>query len=232
MPVYQLDPELLVFPPPELARSDGLLALGGDLTPERLLLAYQMGIFPWYGPNEPILWWAPDPRLVLLPAEFHVSRRLRRTLRQGRFTFSLNRDFAAVIRACAEIPRPGQEWTWLGEEMIAAFCRLHEMGYAHSVECRREGELVGGIYGVALGKVFFGESMFSREANASKAALAHLVELMRLSGGTMIDCQVSSDHLLSLGARLIPGRVFYQRLVLDIGRQESGTARLPSGLLL
>jgi leucyl/phenylalanyl-tRNA---protein transferase len=232
MPVYQLDPELLVFPPPELARADGLLAVGGDLSPERLLLAYQMGIFPWYGPDEPILWWAPDPRLVLLPAEFHVSRRLRRTLRQGRFTFSLNRDFAAVIRACAEVPRRGQEGSWLGEEMITAYCRLHEMGYAHSVECRREGELVGGIYGVALGKVFFGESMFSREANASKAALAHLVELMRLSGGTMIDCQVSSDHLLRLGARLIPGRVFYQRLVLDIGRPESGTARLPSGLLL
>ncbi len=216
MPVYQLDPELLVFPPPELARYDGLLAVGGDLSPERLLLAYRMGIFPWYEPGEKILWWAPDPRLVLFPDEFHCSRRLTRILRQGRFSFSINQDFAGVIRACTDIPRPGQEGSWLGEEMVAAYLRLHELGYAHSVECRRDGRLVGGVYGLALGKIFFGESMFSREDNASKAAMAHLVELVRRSGGTLIDCQVPSEHLLRLGARLIPGRVFYTRLALDI----------------
>ncbi len=218
MPVYQLDSKRLVFPPPELARFDGLLAVGGDLSPERLLLAYRLGIFPWFSPNEPILWWAPDPRLVLLVDQFHCSRRLARIIRQGRFSFGVNQDFAGVIRACATVVRPGQRGSWLGEEMIIAYLRLHKLGYAHSVECRRDGELVGGVYGVALGKVFFGESMFSHQANASTAALAHLVTIMQNSGGTMIDCQVSSDHLLHLGARLIPGRVFYQRLALAIGK--------------
>lgn len=225
MPIYQLDSDLVLFPPPQMARYDGLLAVGGDLSAERLLLAYRMGIFPWYSPDEPILWWAPDPRLVLFPEEFHCSRRLARILRQGRFSFSINRDFAGVIRACAEIHRPGQEGSWLGEEMIEAYCRLHLQGYAHSVECWRNGVLVGGIYGVALGKVFFGESMFSREANASKAALAHLVAALKHSGGSMIDCQVSSDHLFRLGARLIPARIFYQRLALDISDHDSGFSR-------
>ena len=216
MPVYQLDPEIMAFPPPELARYDGLLAMGGDLSTRRLLLAYRMGIFPWYTPGEPILWWAPNPRLVLFPQEFHCGRRLKRLLRQGRFTLTLDQDFARVIESCGRINRPGQEGSWLGEEMIAAYLRLHEQGYAHSVECRRDGRLVGGLYGLALGKVFFGESMFSLEANASKVAMAHLVELMLGCGGTMIDCQVASDHLLSLGARLIPARLFYTRLALDI----------------
>ncbi|MDF1614427.1 leucyl/phenylalanyl-tRNA--protein transferase [Desulfurivibrio dismutans] len=232
MPVYQLDPDLVLFPPPQLARYDGLLAVGGDLSPQRLLLAYRMGIFPWYAPDEPILWWAPDPRLVLFPEEFHCSRRLARILRQGRFTFSVNRDFAAVIRNCAAIHRPGQEGSWLGEEMIAAYSRLHELGYAHSVECRRDGALVGGIYGLGMGRVFFGESMFSREPNASKAALAHLVVAMQASGGSMIDCQVSSDHMRRLGARLLPGRVFYQRLALDISDDELVAPRQPAALLL
>lgn len=234
MPVYQLESDLVYFPPPQLARYDGLLAVGGDLTPERLLLAYQMGIFPWYSPDEPILWWAPDPRLVLFPDEFHCSRRLARILRQGRFSFSINRDFTTVIRACAEIPRPGQEGSWLGEEMVDAYIRLHQQGHAHSVECWRDGALVGGMYGVAMGRVFFGESMFSREANASKAALAHLVALLRQAGGTMIDCQVSSDHLRRLGARLLPGRIFYQRLALDleIAADQPAASLARPGLLL
>ncbi|WP_049824433.1 leucyl/phenylalanyl-tRNA--protein transferase [Desulfurivibrio alkaliphilus] len=232
MPVYQLDPNLVLFPPPQVARYDGLLAVGGDLSPERLLLAYRMGIFPWYGPGEPILWWAPDPRLVLLPGEFHISRRLARKLRQGRFSFSTNQDFAGVIRHCAEIARPGQEGSWLSEEMIAAYLRLHELGYAHSVECRRDGRLVGGVYGVALGRVFFGESMFSLETDASKAAMAHLVAAMETTGGTMIDCQVKSDHLLRLGARLVPGPVFYQRLALDIDDEQLTSPPPPATLLL
>lgn len=211
MPVFQLD-DRLFFPPPELARPDGLLAIGGDLSPQRLLLAYGLGIFPWYSPGEPILWWAPDPRLVLFPREFHCSRRLARKLRQGFFSLTINQDFPAVIRACAEIPRPGQQGSWLDEAMVAAYTQLYEQGYAHSVECWREGELVGGIYGVALGEVFFGESMFSRVPDASKAALAHLVAGLQEAGCSVIDCQVKSDHLLSLGARLIPGRVFQQLL--------------------
>ncbi|MFU8819524.1 MAG: leucyl/phenylalanyl-tRNA--protein transferase [Desulfurivibrio sp.] len=215
MPVFQLEKRLF-FPPPDLARVDGLLAVGGDLEPERLLLAYRLGIFPWYSPGEPILWWAPDPRLVLLPEEFHCSRRLARKLRQGFFSFSMNRDFGAVIRACAEIDRPGQEGSWLDEAMIEAYCRLHELGYAHSVECYRDGELVGGVYGVALGRVFFGESMFSRAPDASKAALAHLVAALKQAGCEMIDCQVKSDHMMRLGARLIPGRVFSRQLALAL----------------
>ncbi|MDZ7642036.1 MAG: leucyl/phenylalanyl-tRNA--protein transferase [Desulfurivibrio sp.] len=213
MPVFALD-DRLFFPPPELARPDGLLAMGGDLEPERLLLAYSQGIFPWYSPGEPILWWAPDPRMVLFPAEFHGSRRLARKLRQGYFSFTINHDFTAVIRACAEIPRPGQEGSWLDEEMITAYHRLHVMGHAHSVECWRDGALVGGLYGVSLGRVFFGESMFSRVADASKASLAHLVAGLKEAGCLLIDCQVPSDHLFRLGGRLIPGRLFQQTLAL------------------
>ena len=205
---------------------DGLLAVGGDLEPERLLLAYRMGIFPWYSPGDTILWWAPDPRLVLFPDEFYCSSRLARKLRQGRFEFSLNRDFGAVIRACADIPRPGQDGSWLDEAMIEAYCRLHQMGYAHSVECWQGGELVGGIYGVSLGRLFFGESMFSRVPDASKAALAHLVVGLKQAGATMIDCQIKSNHLLSLGARLIPARAFYQQLTLALDQGGETRANL------
>lgn len=215
MPVFELD-DRLFFPPPELARYDGLLAIGGDLEPERLLLAYSQGIFPWYSPGEPILWWAPDPRLVLLPGEFQGGRRLARKLRQGCFSVSYNDDFVAVIRACAEIQRHGQQGSWLDQAMIDAYCRLHEQGYAHSVECRRDGVLVGGLYGVRLGRIFFGESMFSRVADASKAALARLVADLVREDCSLIDCQVPSDHLLRLGARLVPGRAFQQALAMGI----------------
>ena len=156
MAIYRLTNEL-IFPPPDHAEPDGLLAVGGDLSSDRLLLAYQMGIFPWYGVGLPILWWSPDPRLVLEPGDFHVSRRFGRTLRKGKFRVTMDRSFAAVIGACATAPRRGQDGTWITHDMQRAYIRLHELGYAHSVESWLEGNLVGGIYGVSLGKCFFGE---------------------------------------------------------------------------
>jgi leucyl/phenylalanyl-tRNA--protein transferase len=211
MPVFQLN-ENLLFPPPALAREDGLLAVGGDLSVPRLLLAYQNGIFPWYSPGDPILWWSPSPRLVLIPEEFHLQKRLARTIRHHRFDITFDTDFAAVIRACAQTRTSKGEDTWLDETMIQAYCRLHALGYAHSVECRQKGELVGGLYGVALGGVFFGESMFSVVRDSSKAGLAALVERLRGWDFAMIDCQVGTGHLQRLGAREISGEEFSARL--------------------
>ncbi|OKY75343.1 MAG: leucyl/phenylalanyl-tRNA--protein transferase [Desulfobulbaceae bacterium DB1] len=202
----------LIFPPPYLAREDGLLAIGGDLSVERLLLAYSQGIFPWYGEEDPILWWAPDPRLILEPGSFHLSRRLARVIRQGIFSVSFDAAFEQVIDACSS-PRPGKEQgTWLVPEMKEAYVLLHEKGYAHSVECWRDKELVGGLYGVSLGRIFFGESMFSRESNSSKVALAYLVKLLQGWQFDLIDCQMKTGHLISLGAREITGHEFYARL--------------------
>lgn len=197
------------FPPPDraLAEPNGLLAAGGGLTAPWLIAAYERGIFPWYSQGQPVLWWSPDPRTVLLPDEFHVSRSLRKTLRTARFETRLDTDFAAVIRACSE-PRAAADGTWLTPEMIAAYTRLHETGYAHSIETWREGQLVGGLYGVCLGKVFFGESMFSRQSDASKVALARLVEEAHKRGIALIDCQVASPHLQSLGSRPMPREEF------------------------
>lgn len=214
MPVFSLN-ESLAFPPPQLARSDGLLAVGGDLSPERLLLAYRLGIFPWYSPGEPLLWWAPNPRLVLFPEELLISRRLARTIRQGKFHITCDRDFAKVIRLCGETR--SQTGTWLDPPLIAAFSRLHELGYAHSVECYLGDELVGGLYGLALDRIFFGESMFSLAPDSSKVALAGLVALLKKRGFAAIDCQVRTDHLLSLGAREIGDSDFAQLLLENIG---------------
>ena len=211
MPVFQLTDKLL-FPPPELAREDGLLAVGGDLSPERLLLAYHHGIFPWYSPGEPILWWAPDPRMVLFLDEFRQSKRLARTMRQEKFRITMDADFASVIDACAWIKRPQGPGTWIDAAMRQAYTRLHELGFAHSVECRRDGKLVGGLYGVSLGGIFFGESMFSRERDSSKAALAALVAQLRDWQFDLIDCQLPTKHLKSLGAREIPAAHFYDLL--------------------
>lgn len=211
MPVFQLN-EALVFPPPQLAREDGLLAVGGDLSIPRLLLAYQTGIFPWYSPGESILWWAPDPRLVLFPDEFHLSRRLTRKVRQNLFEVTMDEAFADVIRQCAHTRLQEDQGTWLDEAMIAAYCTLHELGYAHSVECWRQGELAGGLYGVSLGKTFFGESMFSKETDSSKVALAGLVRQLMAWDYDMIDCQVGTGHLMSLGAREISAADFMQLL--------------------
>jgi leucyl/phenylalanyl-tRNA--protein transferase len=219
MPVFQLT-DAILFPPPELAREDGLLAVGGDLSVPRLLLAYQLGIFPWYSPGEPILWWAPDPRCVLFPDEFHLSRRSERLRRQERFTITFDTAFTQVIGDCAALRADEGNGTWINEAMQAAYTELHRLGHAHSVECWQGGELVGGLYGVALGGIFFGESMFSRVTNASKLALAALVERLMAWEFDLIDCQVASNHLIRLGARTIAGTEFQQRLAAALGKEE------------
>ena len=202
VPVFRLT-EDLVFPPAALARSDGLLAVGGDLSRARLLLAYSRGIFPWYSDGDPILWWSPDPRLVLFPDEFHASRRLRREIRRGTFTITMDKAFEEVIAQCAIVRGPRRDGTWITPEMLAAYLDLFRSGHAHSVECWHDGALAGGLYGLALGTSFFGESMFSARANASKVALAYLVAHAPAYGFSVIDCQVASPHLVSLGAREI-----------------------------
>lgn len=206
MPVFQLTNDS-VFPPVHWATKIGLLAVGGDLSFRRLLDAYRHGIFPWYSEAEPILWWAPDPRFVLFPEELKVSRSMRQFLKKDllRITYDLN--FADIIAACRK-PRPQQEATWITPEMQAAYIRLHEMGYAHSVEARQGDVLVGGLYGVSLGRCFFGESMFSAVSNASKAALIDLAGRLKILGFSLIDCQVHTAHLESLGGRHIPRREF------------------------
>lgn len=210
MTVYRLD-ERAIFPPVEEAEPGGLLAVGGDLRPERLLLAYASGIFPWYD-DPPILWFAPERRMVLAPGAVHASRRLRRTLRQGRFELTLDRAFRQVIGACADAPRPGQDGTWIGPDMVDAYVRLHDLGIAHSCEAWRGGELVGGIYGVSLGLGFFGESMFHRERDASKAALVALCWQLAAWDFQLLDCQLHTDHLERLGARELDREAFGQAL--------------------
>jgi leucyl/phenylalanyl-tRNA--protein transferase len=211
MPVFLLS-EKLIFPPPRLARPDGLLAIGGDLRPERLLLAYRMGIFPWFTAGEPILWWSPDPRLVLYPGELRLSRSLRRSLKRGSYRVTADRAFERVIRECAVVRLEKGEPTWILEEMAAAYCRLHQDGYGHSIEVWQKRRLVGGLYGVALGGCFFGESMFSRARDASKVALVALVGFLIDHGFAMIDCQVTTAHLISLGAREVPRDRFLSAL--------------------
>ncbi len=206
MPVYRL-PDQTVFPPVEHAIKGGLLAVGGDLSPERLLAAYREGIFPWYSEGEPLLWWSPDPRFVLFPEELRISRSMRQFLKKGPLRITFDRAFREVIVACRK-PRPGQDGTWITKEMEEAYVTLHDLGYAHSVEAWQEETLAGGLYGVSLGHAFFGESMFSTRANASKAALITLVSRLRERHFDLIDCQVETPHLGSLGARLIPRREF------------------------
>ena len=198
----------LVFPSAEDAPAEGLLMAGGDLSPERLMLAYSRGIFPWYGEDSPLLWWSPDPRCVLFTHKLHVNARLRRTLRSRSFTFSVNSCFERVIRLCAEVPRPGQDGTWIVPDMVEAYLRLHELGHAHSVEVWEEGELAGGLYGVKLGRVFFGESMFHLRSYASKAAVIFLVEQLRAQGVELLDCQQATSHMLRFGAEEIPRKRF------------------------
>ena len=202
MPFYQLGDEI-VFPAPQLAGAEGLLAVGGDLTFDRLLLAYQNGIFPWYEEGSPILWWAPDPRFVLFPEEIRISKSMRQVLKKQLFTFTINKDFEAVIEACQNISRNGQDATWITDEMKEAYIDLHRKGWGYSVEVWQNAELVGGLYGVLVGKVFCGESMFTRTSNASKAALIFWAEKLQKAGVELIDCQVHSDHLESMGARYI-----------------------------
>jgi len=215
------------FPPLEQALEEpcGLLAAGGDLSPERLIAAYRGGIFPWYSPGQPVLWWSPDPRAVLFPEEFHCTRSLAKTLRNGGFSYSMDRDFAAVIDGCAA-PRAASPGTWITSDMRAAYLELYHLGHAHSIEIWRETELVGGLYGVRLGGVFFGESMFSRARDASKAALAHLVAVCRRNSLAVIDCQLPSRHLTSLGSRTIP-RSQFQALLREQVRMPSAALAPP-----
>ncbi|RMG15941.1 MAG: leucyl/phenylalanyl-tRNA--protein transferase [Deltaproteobacteria bacterium] len=207
MPVYRLS-QAIAFPDPEEADPSGLLAVGGDLSPERLLAAYSLGIFPWYSEGLPILWHAPDPRFVLPLSALRVSRSLRKSMRRYESTFDT--AFREVIAACASVPRRGQAGTWITAEMKDAYVRLHELGFAHSVETWHEGELVGGLYGVSLGGAFFGESMFHRARDASKVALVRLVEQLRRWDFDFVDCQVPTAHLASLGAEAWP-RARFQR---------------------
>ena len=198
-PMHYCADKLADFPPLEHASSDGLLAVGGDLSPQRLQCAYSLGIFPWFEKDQPILWWSPDPRCVLYPQNFKSARSLQKSIRKSGFEVSFDQNFSAVISACAK-DRKGQRGTWITEEMRQAYCALNELGCAHSVEVCIEGQLVGGLYGVSLGRVFYGESMFSTVPDASKFALKALCQILVEKNYRLIDCQVESDHLLSLGA--------------------------------
>lgn len=218
MPLYVLNTDL-IFPPVEFAEPDGLLAIGGDLSIERLLLAYRNGIFPWYE-GQHILWWSPDPRFVLFPEELKESKSMRQLIRKDTFTFTTNRAFREVIANCKVISRRDQAGTWITDEVQEAYGKLHEAGYAHSAEAWLDGELVGGLYGIRLGKAFFGESMFSKASNASKYAFIRYVQQLRLEGVELIDCQVYTEHLESLGARMIPRKDFISMIgpLIDAAR--------------
>lgn len=211
MPVFLLS-DKIEFPPPYLAPKEGLLAVGGDLSQERLLLAYSMGIFPWYSDGEPILWWSPDPRLVLYPEEIRISKTLKKIIKQDKFHLTIDTVFDQVINSCAQIRIEKNEGTWIVQEMIDAYCRLHAAGLAHSVEAWYQGELAGGIYGVSMGKCFFGESMFSRISNASNITLVKLVEHLKTLSFDMMDCQITTAHLIRFGAREIPRDIFLKHL--------------------
>lgn len=211
--VYQLDPHFLDFPPASYAleHPNGLLAIGGDLSTDRLLTAYQNGIFPWYNPGEPILWWSPNPRAILELDEHHVSRSLKKSIRRQQYHCTINQHFAEVVEACAA-QRAETEGTWITEQMKNAYQALHNLGHAHSIEIHSEHVLVGGLYGVSLGRVFCGESMFHRQTDASKAALAALVNLLKANDYQFIDCQIQNDHLESLGAVEVTRAAFLKRL--------------------
>ena len=210
MSLYALN-ESIWFPPVEEALPDGLLAMGGDLSVERILLAYKQGIFPWYDGDIP-LWWCPNPRFVLFPDELKVSKSMKALIKKNALEFRINHSFAEVINYCKETKREGQDGTWIKDDVEAAYNNLHKMGFAHSAETWKDGKLVGGLYGVRLGKVFFGESMFSNESNASKFAFIKYVEQLKKEGVVLIDCQIYTEHLESLGAKMIMRQQFIQLL--------------------
>ncbi len=208
MPVYQLPDDEMIFPHPDLANEEGLLAVGGDLSVPRLLLAYTNGIFPWYNEGEPVLWWSPDPRLVLFPDEFKRQKSLRLLVNKSRFQVTFDKAFEQVIEQCGNVKRKNQKGTWITKEMKIAYTKLHKLGIARSVETWENGKLVGGLYGLLIGKVFFGESMFHTVDNASKVAFWYLIEKLRKNDIQLIDAQQDTPHLRSLGARLIPRKEF------------------------
>ena len=212
--IFQLNDDDFLFPPADYANADGLLAVGGDLSPERLITAYANGIFPWFSDDEPLLWWSLDPRLVIRPGEMKVSKSLRHTLKSGRFEARIDTQFREVMQHCAQTPRKGQDGTWIVDEMVDAYCRLHELGLAHSFETYKNNELVGGLYGIAIGKAFFGESMFHNVTDASKVAFYHLHQFLSNQDFKLIDCQQETSHLISLGAYTIPRSAFLNELKL------------------
>lgn len=227
-----LSPQNLDFPPVEYAMDEpnGLLAAGGDLNPDRILAAYRQGIFPWFNPGDPILWWSPNPRTVIFPETHHVSKSLRKTLRKGVYRVTFDRAFVQVMQGCAA-PRNYANGTWISEAIIASYTELHRRGFCHSVEVWLGEELVGGLYGMALGKVFFGESMFSRADNASKVGFTYLVRTLRDWGFQLIDCQVANEHLFSLGAKEIP-REDFQELLLNFTNLASNYPQTWSNIAL
>ncbi len=215
--MYLLNQDL-VFPTVKEADEGGLLAIGGDLSTERLLLAYRLGIFPWFNDDDPICWWSPDPRFVLYPDELKVSSSMKTVLQNGKFRFTVNRAFTTVIQNCKTVSRHGQEGTWISPAMQQAYTNLHELGYAQSAETWQDGELIGGLYGIRLGNLFFGESMFSLKPNASKFAFINYVRQLQKENVQLIDCQLHTNHLESLGARMIPRELFTKILDTKIGR--------------
>ncbi len=208
-----------IFPDPRDASDEGLLAYGGDLSSHRLLFAYKKGIFPWYAKGDPILWWSPNPRLLLYPDKFKVRKSFRRVLRSGKFTVKFDTCFPEVIKHCATVYREGQESSWIVDEIIEAYSRLHEEGFAHSVEVFKEGELVGGLYGIAYGKAFFGESMFSLVSDASKVAFKALSDVLGSRGYDFIDCQMKTDHMMRLGAEVVERDIFLDALEESIHKE-------------
>lgn len=210
--LYELNEDDCFFPPADRADEQGLLAIGGDLSPQRLIVAYANGIFPWYSEGEPLLWWSLDPRLIIRPGEMKVSKSLRHTLKSGKFEVRIDTNFREVMLHCAETPRKDQDGTWILDEIVEAYCHLHELGLAHSFETYLAGELVGGLYGVSLGKAFFGESMFHTETDASKVAFHALHQFLQSHDFKLIDCQQETSHLMSLGAYAIPRSQFLDEL--------------------
>ncbi|OGQ93567.1 MAG: leucyl/phenylalanyl-tRNA--protein transferase [Desulfobacula sp. RIFOXYA12_FULL_46_16] len=219
MPLFRLS-ERLDFPPAWLARSDGLLCIGGDLSAQRILLAYEKGIFPWFSENEPILWWSPDPRLVLFPENIKVSRSLKKSIKKNTFHLTMDHSFEETILSCAKPRRKEYAGTWLVEEMIEAYIQLHKLGYAHSIETWKDDRLVGGLYGICLGGIFFGESMFSFEDDASKTALTALARHLEQHRFDLIDCQVTTNHLLSMGATEISRNTYLDIIQRSIKRTD------------
>lgn len=211
MPIYNVD-NVLAFPSPDLAENDGLLAIGGDLSLQRLQLAYNMGIFPWFNEGGPLLWWSPDPRMVLFPDELHIAKSMRPLLRSKRFHLTADHAFTQVVQSCQKAPRPGQDGTWITENMVEAYVDLHRAGWAHSVEVWEGDQLVGGLYGVVVGQVFCGESMFAKIPNTSKLAFIRLTQMLHKRNFTLIDCQIYTEHLARLGAREIPRHAFQAHL--------------------
>ncbi len=221
MPLFRLS-KRLDFPPAWLARSDGLLCIGGDLTPKRLILAYENGIFPWFSKNEPILWWSPDPRLILVPGNIKISKSLNKKIKKNVYSLSINNAFEQTISSCSKPRNNGHQGTWLVDEMIEAYIGLHKLGYAHSIETWKDDKLVGGLYGICLGGSFFGESMFSFETDASKIALVALANYLKKYNFDLIDCQVTTNHLLSLGAFEISRNEFLDSISSSVQRKDIG----------